>query len=391
MYFRHIDSLIKNHFKKRNEVLIVLGARQVGKTTLLKKIFPEALYLSVDNETIRQNLERYDSSFYKTMIPKDKNLIVIDEIHLLKNPGRCAKIFYDNFPKIKLIITGSSSFHIKNKTSESLAGRKVDYHLFPLTFTEYLNQKSITKNIRLPILEQLEKGEKLIDEKAYLFDIEGILQEILIFGSYPHLINHPKDNVYLKNLIDSVIFKDLLDLSLIENRQAAKNLLILLAYQIGSLINYSELSLKLGIEVKTVKRYLSLFEQSFIIYTLPPFLSNKRDEITKMKKVYFYDLGLRNALINNFQPLNIRTDFGALFENFIVSEIIKANFYGDFGYNLYFWRTKKGTEIDLILEKEDKITAIEIKTKKSKSKAAFAFKNRFPKAKILTINKANFY
>ncbi|MFN4212959.1 MAG: ATP-binding protein [Microgenomates group bacterium] len=390
MYFRHLDRAIRSHFQKRKEVLILLGARQVGKTTLLKKLFPSALYLFVDNEPIRQNLNRLDAAIYKTMIPPEVNLVVIDEIHLLEDPGRCAKIFYDQLPQIKLVITGSSSFRIKNKTSESLAGRKVEYYLFPLTFTEYLNQKSIVKDEKLPLLEDLEKNNfSLPDEKSYLFDIEGILNEVLIYGLYPYLVNQPADTVYLKNLVDSVIFKDLLDLSLIENRQAAKNLLVLLAYQIGSLINYSELSSKLGIEVKTVKRYLRLFEESFIIFTLPPYLGKRRDEIAKMKKVYFYDLGLRNALIDNFQPLTLRIDSGQLFENFIISEIVKANFYGNFNYKLFFWRTKQGSEIDLVLEKGDELIGIEVKTKKTK--LPIAFKNRFPKAKILTVNKKNFY
>lgn len=390
MYFRHLDQAIRSHFQKRKEVLILLGARQVGKTTLLKKLFPEAFYLFVDNEPIRQNLNRLDPAIYKTMIPSDVNLVVIDEIHLLDDPGRCAKIFYDQIPQIKLIITGSSSLRIKNKTSESLAGRKVEYYLFPLTFTEYLNQKSIVKDEKLPLLEDLEKNNfSLPDEKPYLFDIEGILDEVLIYGLYPSLVNQPKDTLYLKNLVDSVIFKDLLDLSLIENRQAAKNLLILLAYQIGSLINYSELSSKLGIEVRTVKRYLGLFEESFIIFTLPPYLGKKRDEIAKMKKVYFYDLGLRNALIDNFQPLTLRIDSGQLFENFIISEIFKANLYGNFNYKLFFWRTKQGSEMDLVLEKEGKVIGIEVKTKKTKPSSAF--KNRFPKAKTLTVNKKNFY
>jgi predicted AAA+ superfamily ATPase len=390
MYFRHLDLALKNHFKTRKEILVLLGARQVGKTTLLQKLFPLALCLFVDNEVIKHNLDRFDPAVYKTMIPQNKKIVVIDEIHLLEDPGRCAKIFYDQIHQVKLIITGSSSFRIKNKTSESLAGRKVEYYLFPLTFTEYLHQKTINKEIKLPLLEDLVKNNfTLPEEKTYLFDIEGILGEVLIYGLYPVLVNQPKDEVYLKNLVDSVVFKDLLDLSLIENREAAKNLLILLAYQIGSLINFSELSSKLGIEVKTVKRYLALFEQSFIIFTLAPFLGRKRDEITKMKKVYFYDTGLRNALINNFQPLNIRADSGQLFENFIIAEILKANYYGNHDFKPHFWRTKQGSEMDLVLEKEKEIIGVEIKTKMGKP--SLAFQNRFPKAKTLIVNKKNFY
>ncbi|KKT74677.1 MAG: hypothetical protein UW69_C0029G0005 [Microgenomates group bacterium GW2011_GWA2_44_7] len=336
MYVRHLDEALVDHLEKRKEALVLLGARQVGKTTILKKISPDALYLSVDSEPVAQALEKYDPAVYRQLLRLQEKVVVVDEIHRITDPGRAAKIFFDHIPEVRLIVTGSSSFRIKNKTSESLAGRKVEYYLYPLTLSEYLNQKGIKNDLAFPVLDQLEHISTLPTEKAYTFDLQAVLGSLLIYGLYPFLVSQPNDDVYLKNLVDSAVFKDLLDLSLIENRQAARNLLRLLAFQIGSLVNYSELATKLNIEVKTVRRYISLFEQSFIIFTISPFSLRARGEIGKMPKIYFYDVGLRNALIDNFQPLEMRPDGGALWENFVMSEIVKANYYGSFGYQIHF-------------------------------------------------------
>ncbi len=379
---RHLDKVIIDHVAGRREVLILLGARQVGKTTLLRRLFPQANYLLVDNESTRQALERYDLSSYQEIIPKKTKLLIIDEIHLLSDPGRAAKIIFDQIPQLKLIITGSSSFNIKNKTAESLAGRKIDYFLFPLTITEYLSQKNIRHDLDFAILDHL--GQK---EKFYSFDFEGILENVLIYGQYPHLVNRPNDQLYLQNLVDSVIFRDILELSLIENRPGALNLLRALAFQIGSLANIAELASKTGLAIHTVRRYLTIFEQSFILFSLPPFTKRSRDEIGKMPKIYFYDVGLRNALISDFRPLSLRPDGGNLWENFVVSEVFKANYYGNFGYKLNFWRTKQGSEVDLVLTKNEEITALEIKMQKGQVNQAF--KNRYPKAKFFLITKKN--
>jgi hypothetical protein len=202
--------------------------------------------------------------------------------------------------------------------------------------------------------------------------------------------SHPSDSAYLINLIDSVVFKDLVELSLLENKSAALSLLKLLAYQIGSLINYAELSSKLGISARTVKRYIELFEQSFIIFTVKPYSSRKRDEIAKMPKVYFYDIGLRNALINNFEPIENRGDAGQLFENFIISELLKYNYYGGFGYSFNYWRTKSGSEVDLVLNKPNHNTiAVEIKSKSQRINQAFA--SRYPKSRMVVISKDNYW
>jgi len=384
---RHIDKVILKHFAQYKEILILLGARQVGKTTLLKRLFPDAHYLLVDNETVKGNLERYDISIFKQILPTQTTKLIIDEIHLLSDPGRAAKIIYDQMPHINLIITGSSSLQIKNRATESLAGRKIDYHLYPLTFSEYLYQKGIENNLNYQIMENLLEGS--LKEKAYTFDLKGILENVLIYGLYPHLVDQPNNQEYLKNFVDSIIFKDLVELQAIENRSGALNLLRLLAYQIGSLVNISELSNRLNMNIATVRRYLNIFEQSFIIFSLKPYSKGGRDEIGKMYKYYFYDLGLRNALIENFNPTQLRQDFGVIFENFIIAELLKINDYGKYGFKMNFWRTKQGSEIDLVLTKGEETLGIEIKTGKDRVNQAFL--NRYPKAKLQTIAPLNFY
>lgn len=387
---RHLDSKISQHFKKYKQVLILLGSRQVGKTTMVKKIFPNGDYFLVDNEPVKKILEAYDIEAYKTLINENSREIVIDEIHLLNNPGRAIKIIYDQLENVKIIITGSSSFHIKNKTGESLAGRKIDYNIYPLTFSEYLNQKGIEKDLNFNIFDKIIDDKKYNSkDQLYKFDIKNILNSVLIYGQYPHLIKNSNDEKYLLNFVDSLIFKDILELNLIEDKKLAKDLLKLLAFQIGNLINYSELAGNLKADQRTIKRYIEIFEQSFILFRLYPYSKNKRDEILKAAKIFFYDTGVRNALIGDFSDLESRTDKGALFENFIVSELIKQDSYSDKNYKFYYWRTKQGSEIDVILEKGSELFGVEVKYKRKAVNVAF--KNRYPEAKVRLVTADNFY
>ena len=204
------------------------------------------------------------------------------------------------------------------------------------------------------------------------------------------MLAHPSDPLYLTNLIDSVVFRDLTEMSLLENKAAALSLLKLLAYQIGSLVNYAELADKLRISARTVKRYIELFEQSFIVFTVKPYSTRKRDEIVKTPKVYFFDLGLRNALINNFEPANSRGDSGQLFENFIITELYKYNYYGNFGYTFNYWRTKSGSEVDLVLSKPGSVTlAVEIKSQTRRTSQVFTA--RYPGSHSAVISKDNYW
>jgi predicted AAA+ superfamily ATPase len=338
----------------------------------------------LDNELIFNVLESYNIDTYKTILTGNKQ-IILDELHLLSNPGRAVKIIYDQIEDIQIVVTGSSALHIKNKASESMAGRKIDYHLYPLTFTEYLFQKGIVDEITLPIIGNIVQGQV---KTVKLYSQTELLESIMKFGLYPDLLNMPDKRKYLLELADSAVFKDIVALNLIENRAKAKELLRLLAYQIGNLVNYQELSTRLDIDRRTVERYIEIFEQSFILYRVYPFSKKSRDEIGKAPKIYFWDLGLRNALIDNFDEIGIRSDSGAMFENFIITEVKKEISYLDLDFKVNYWRLKSGAEIDLVLHNHKMLIGCEVKLRKSVLSSSF--KNRYPDAKTCVITSENF-
>ncbi len=428
--YRQADTFIASHFTRFKQALVLLGARQVGKTTLIKRVFPKAKYLLVDEGSVKNTLESYDSNLYKLRIlgksqkfvdaavsnksqinrrsPRAKGpvqpiQIIIDEAHLLSNPGRCVKLIYDVFPNVQLIVTGSSSFHIKNKLAESMAGRAIYYNLYPLTIKEFLVQ---TELIDTPseftspyeFIKELMPQRLIFRDPGALeglefinyanFSVKQILEYWLLFGFYPEVTNLSvvqSKIEYLKYLADSAIFKDIIELDLIENRVKAKELLALLAYQIGNVINYAELSRSLGISIPTVQRYIDIFEKSFIVFRLRPFIGTRRNELIKSPKIYFWDIGLRNALIKDFNPLSMRNDVGALFENMIIADILKDIAYNrDLTLQTFYWRTKNKSEVDLVLQRQNDLLGIEIKFKKGTFSRAF--KNRYPNAKTLVFS-----
>lgn len=384
-YIRHLEKTLKNHFNDYNQAIVLLGARQTGKTTILQRIFPSATYLIVDNEQTKKVLETYDINTYLQVLGGSKQ-VIIDELHLLSDPGRAVKIIYDQIPNIQLIVTGSSALHIKNKSSESMAGRKIEYKLFPLSFSEYLVQKGIDTQLNNNILENtiLDK-----DKQAKLFSSSELVEHVLAYGLYPEQINMPNPRNYLLELADSAIFKDIVELNLIDNRAKAKELLKLLAYQIGNLVNYSEIASKLSLDRRTVEKYITIFEQSYILFRVYPYSKKGRDEIGKTPKIYFHDLGLRNAIIDNFDISVSRPDLGAMFENFIVSELQKIISYNQLDFKINYWRLKSGSEVDIVLSNENELYALEVKL--TKGKTSVAFTNRYPNAKTRVVNKDNFY
>jgi predicted AAA+ superfamily ATPase len=384
-YQRHLSASLSTHFDKYKQALVLLGARQTGKTTLLKQIFPQALYLLADNEQTLRVLETYDINTYKPIIGRHKQLI-IDELHLLSNPGRAVKIIYDQIPNLQLIVTGSSALHIKNKTSESMAGRKIEYQMFPLTFAEYLVQKGVEQELNHNILTNILEGRSA---QTRLFNPAQILDQVLLYGLYPELLNLSQHQDYLLELADSAIFKDIVELNLISDRAKAKELLRLLAYQIGNLINYAEIASTLSMDRRTVERYIDIFEQSYFIFRVYPFAKNKRKEIGKTAKIFFHDLGLRNAIINNFDPSPLRPDRGAMFENFIIAELFKHNAYKKAGLHINYWRLKSGAEVDLVLSDHSDMHAVEIKSKKGQLTSVFT--KHYPQAKTHLVTQSNFY
>ena len=353
----------------RKKVIILLGARQTGKTTLLThciKQLENTLWLNGDEYDVQQIFQNATSIQLKNAIGNHKT-VVIDEAQRIFNIGIALKLIYDHFPEIQLIATGSSAFDLKNKLNEPLTGRKLEYHLFPFCFQELVNHHG-------------------------LFIEKRNLTTRLVFGSYPEVINNAGNEIsILKSLADSYLYKDILMLDSVKKPEKLINLLQALALQIGSEVSYNEIGNLIGIDSKTVENYINLLEKSFIIFKLNSLNRNARNELKLSKKIYFYDNGIRNAVINNFQVAAIRQDIGALFENYLVSERVKANNYNNSYAKNYFWRTKDQQEIDYVEEYDGKFMAYEFKWNENK-KVRFSktFTNAYPETECTSISPANF-
>ncbi|MEI7594177.1 MAG: ATP-binding protein [Bacteroidota bacterium] len=349
MYKRKIDDIIAKYIGNK-EFIILFGARQIGKTTTLNNLFSnnqDALIFNCERPEILQILENFNISELKLLFG-DKKIIALDEAQCVPNIGKVLKLIYDS-PEFtqKIIATGSSSFDLSNKINEPLTGRNLKFKMFPLSYQE------------------------IVEHKTWLWCKENI-DELLIFGSYPGVIDKPisEKPKYLSNLSSDYLFKDVLALENIKNPLVLRKLLQLLAWQIGSEVSMNELAMQLGISMKTVEKYIDLLEKSFVIFGLHSFSRNMRNELKKSRKYYFFDLGIRNALINNFSGLSSRTDKGAIWENFCISERYKNNETSSILKNMYFWRTYDGAEIDLVEEKDGNIECFEFKIS-AKRKTAF--------------------
>ncbi|MFO7810264.1 MAG: ATP-binding protein, partial [Candidatus Delongbacteria bacterium] len=318
MIKRIYDNL--DHYISPNKVTVVYGARQVGKTTLLKTYLTDKTlkyrFDSGDNIRLQNTLSSQDFSAIKEYV-EGYEMIILDEAQQIPNIGMGLKIIVDQIPGVKVIATGSSSFDLANQVGEPLTGRKRTLTLFPIAQKELLFHYN-------------------------RFDLKETLEDFLIFGSYPEIITSKSKNTkkdLLKELADSYILKDILALEKIKSSKILLNLLKLLSFQLGNLVSYNELARQLHIDVKTVSRYLDLLEKTFVIKRLGGFSRNLRKEITSKNKYYFLDNGIRNAIINQFNPLDLRDDIGALWENFIIMERFKCRSYNNIYGSSYFWRT----------------------------------------------------
>lgn len=343
MYNRIISKQIKDNFFK-GKAIIIVGPRQVGKTTLSLEIIKkynkkDIIKFNCDNPGDRETLDNRDIEFLTKIIGKAK-IIFIDEGQKVKTIGQTLKLLVDHFGKSKQILTtGSSSFNLIDKTSEALTGRKFIYYLYPLSFEEIFQEKNI-------------------------LDFKKELEIFMIFGNYPEIV---KEQSYeerierLKNLASSYLYKDILEFQNIKNSDVLGKLLKALALQIGSEVSYTELSNLIGVDKKTIERYVDLLEKNFIIFRLPPYFRNKRKEISKLRKIYFYDLGIRNAIINNFNFFDSRNDQGQLWENLAIIERMKYQAYHKIYSNNYFWRAYNRAEVDFIEERNGKLYGFELK------------------------------
>ena len=353
----------------KKKAIILMGPRQVGKTTLLKSLFEkstEIIWLNGDEPDIQSIFENISSKRLEAIIG-NKKMIIIDEAQRIPEIGLKMKLITDQLINVQLIATGSSAFELSNKLNEPLTGRKWEFKMYPISFQEMVNHHGLLNEIRL-------------------------LPHRLIYGFYPDVVNHPgNEKEILKQLSDSYLYKDLLMIDQIKKPSALVKLLQALALQIGSQVSYHELAQICGLDGKTIEKYMMLLEQSYIIFRLTSFSRNQRNELKKSRKVYFFDNGIRNSLIANFEQIENRTDIGALWENYLVSERVKYLAYQQKWVNNWYWRTTEQQEIDYVEEENGQLSAYEFKwNPKAKGSIPNSFKKTYPTATINIIHRENF-
>lgn len=360
------DAIADKLFKSK--AIVLIGARQIGKTTLLNQLlssYENTLFLDGDDPITRELLQNPSTEEIRNIIGNHK-LVFIDEVQRIDSIGITSKIIVDQLKDVQLVLSGSSAFDIKNKTSESLTGRKWEFNMFPITWKELENTLGYVKSI-----QQLDLR--------------------LVYGMYPEIISHPsEEKERLKQLVDSYLYKDLLAFSNVKKPEVLEKLLKALAFQMGSEVSLNELSQLLNIDKNTVANYIQILEKGFVIFTLNGYNKNLRNELKFAKKIYFWDNGIRNTIINNFNSIEMRNDKGELWENFIISERMKKNNYENPFLKSYFWRTTTQQEIDYIEVENEQVQAFEIKSNENaKIKKFEKFKEAY-QTQVKLIHKKNF-
>lgn len=357
----------------KGKVLLLIGPRQVGKTTLLKNILTsissekKVQFWNCDESDARQFLSEANSAKLKSFVG-NSDFIVIDEAQRVKDIGLTIKLLHDSFPNVQLAVTGSSSLDLSNSINEPLTGRKFEYNLFPFSTNELVNHTSMLEEMRL-------------------------LKNRLVYGFYPDVVNNPgEEKEILTNIVNSYLYKDVFEFQDIRKSSVIEKLVQALALQVGSEVSFNELGNLLGIDTVTVQRYVDLLEKSYVIFHIRSFSRNVRNELKKSIKIYFYDNGVRNSVISNFSPVELRSDIGALWENFLISERIKNNTYHNKHAKYYFWRTTQKQEIDFIEEVDQNLFAYEFKynPKKVNSKCPVTFSNNYPNVPFDVITSENY-
>lgn len=369
MINRIIGEKIKKAISGERKVIIIYGPRQSGKTTLIKYLLSEIKqdfeYFTGDDLYAQNIFSKNELELLKKVIKSD--ILVIDEAQKIENIGLSLKLIFDN-TQVKIITSGSASFDLSNKLSEHLTGRTRTFWLYPLAFSE-------------------------VEDKYRRVSKETALEEMLKYGMYPKVqdltSNQDKEN-YLYEYLNNYLYKDILSFSGVRKPKKIVDLLTLLALQIGSEVKISELSQNLSISQKAVENYLDVLEKMFVLMNLRGFSRNLRKEISKTSKYYFFDIGLRNALIRNFNPLKMRSDAGELFENWFIMEKIKAASIFERPANFYFWRTYDQQEIDLIEERAGRLYGYEVKWRKTKHKNPSDWLRAYDNSQYEIVNNENY-
>lgn len=366
MIIRKLSELIQSKLNKQ-KAIILYGPRQVGKTTLVNELLKDkdVLWLNGDDADTRVMFQETSIARLRNIIGA-KKIVVIDEAQRIENIGLSIKTIVDRIKDVKVIATGSSSFDLANKINEPLTGRKWEYQLFPLSFEEMVLQYGLLDELRN-------------------------VENRLLYGYYPEIVCNPGDEKErLKSLADSYLYKDIMVWEKIQKPEKLEKLVQALAWQIGSEVSYLELSQICGLDKETIEKYIQILERAFIVFRLNSFSRNIRNELKKSRKIYFYDCGIRNAVINQFSPIELRNDKGALWENFLIAERKKLNHYHQNYCNTYFWRTTAQQEIDYIEEMNGQLNAYEFKWKDGKHKFTSTFVSNYHPTSTQLIHHQNF-
>lgn len=372
---RQLQAVIQDHLF-RGKAILLIGARQVGKSTLFRQVLAEGtaaykpaqiLSLDCDDHEVRLLLTNPNLEQVAQLVA-NKRIVLIDEAQRVVGIGLTLKMITDHFPEVQLLVTGSSSLLLQGQLNEPLTGRKFEYHLYPISTGE-------------------------IYQEGGVLQVHRTLESRLIYGSYPDVVcgaGNPKE--LLMNLAGSYLYQDLLSLEGVRKPVLLEKLLVALALQVGSEVSYNELAQTIGTDSKTVEKYVDLLEKCYIVFRLTALSRNVRTELKKSRKVYFYDNGIRNALIHNLNPMSIRQDAGALWENFFVSERMKYNHYTGRYVNAYFWRTTQQQEIDYVEEADGQMTAFEMKwnPKKAATTIPSTFLQAYPIKETVIVTPENY-
>jgi len=351
------------------KAIIIMGARQVGKSTLLKTIFGDrgdVIWMNGDEQDTRALFENLSSTRAQAIIGK-KKILVVDEAQRIKDIGLKLKLFTDQVDDVQIIATGSSSFELASKVNEPLTGRKREFKMLPITFNEMVNHTSLLEELRM-------------------------IPHRMVYGYYPEVVTSPgEEKAILKELADSYLYRDILSLESISKPDKLVKLLQALAHQIGEQVSYNEVGQLVGLDPKTVEKYVDILEKSYVIFRLGSFSRNLRNELKASRKIYFWDLGIRNAIIGNYANIENRTDVGALWENYVICERLKKTTYSGSFANYWFWRTQQQKEIDYLEEEDGVMHAYEFKwnPKKSNVKVPEAFIKAYPGTTFEVITKDN--
>lgn len=370
---RLIESQIAAQLSQGNKVVVVYGARQVGKTTLAQKILNQSsrkvLKINADVLPMQEVLSSRDPNKIKGILA-GYDILFIDEAQRIPDIGINLKIIHESFPEIKILVTGSSSLDLANRIKEPLTGRTWTHRLYPIAAKEWQEYK-----------------------KLNAFEVAQQFEPWLLYGQYPEVLlteNVQTKRQYLGELTSAYLYKDILALANIRYPEKLRQLLQLLSFQIGQLVSVNELANSLQVNRDTIAHYLDLLEKSFVIFRMRGFSRNLRKEITRMHKIYFYDLGIRNALIENFNALHLRPDKGQLWENFLMAERIKKLKYGQHFANQYFWRTHGGVKLDYVEEKDGRLDGFEFKWKAQVPRPPKSWTDTYPDASYQVIHLENY-